>query len=192
MARQSAADKVLNQTFPMVLRGYDREAVDAWKSEIARLIDELEQQAPRDAVVNRALEEVGEQTSAILKQAHEAADEITSRSRSQADGRLRRAEGEADITVRDAEKRAQQLETDMTALWEERARLLEDMRQLADEVLGVADDALDRMAPPERDGGQTTDEVAVGPEEGAQAGSDEPTAVEPPSPEAATAERPAS
>ena len=33
-------------------------------------------------------------------------------------------------------------------MWEQRARLIEDMRQLADEVLNVADDALDRMEPP--------------------------------------------
>jgi len=149
--RGSAADKIRAAQFPVAMRGYERASVDAWREDIARLVERLEEQAPRDSAVKRALDEVGKETAAILQRAHEAADEITARSRSQADGRLRRAEGEAEIVIREADERAEQLERDARRIWDERDRLVEEMRTLADEVLGVADDALDRVdAPPAR------------------------------------------
>lgn len=147
-ARRSASDKVRAAQFPAAMRGYDRAAVDSWRQEIADLVERLESQQPREAAVKRALDEVGQETTAILQRAHEAADEITSRSRSQAEGRLQRAEREADTTLREAEERVRQLDDDVQAIWEQRTRLIEEMRQLADEVLGVADDALDRMPQP--------------------------------------------
>lgn len=133
----------------MNLRGYDRAAVDSWLVELAELVERLEEQPPpRDTAVRRALDEVGQETAAILQRAHEAAEEIEARSRAQADGRLERADREAEQTVREAEERAARLETETRRLWDERARLLEEMRQLADEVLGVADDAIERLSPP--------------------------------------------
>jgi len=130
------------------MRGYDRAAVDSWQEEIAALVERLEERQPREAAVKRALDEVGQETTAILQRAHDAADEITSRSRSQAEGRLQRAEREADTTLREAEERVRELEADAQMIWERRVRLIEEMRQLADEMLGVADDALERMQPP--------------------------------------------
>lgn len=134
--------------FPLALRGYDRAAVDAWREEIAAMVEHLEQQAPRDTAVKRALDEVGQETAAILQHAHEAAEEIEARSRSQADGRLQRAEREAEEAIGEAEGRAARLEADTRAIWEQRMRLLDEVRQLADEILGVADDASDRIEPP--------------------------------------------
>ncbi len=159
------------------MRGYDRAAVDDWREELAELVLRLEDQAPRDAAVKRALDEVGKETSAILQRAHEAADEIASRSRSQAEGRLQRAEREAEITVSEAEARVVELNEDYKRIWEERARLLDEMRQLADDVLGVADDASDRLDPPREPDPITeeNDSVAAAPEPGADA--DQPTQV---------------
>jgi len=149
--RRSAADKVRAVQFPVAMRGYERAAVDAWREDVAGLVERLEEQAPRDSAVKRALDEVGKETTAILQRAHDAAEEITARSRSQADGRLSRAEGEAEIVIREADERAEQLEHDARRIWDERARLVEEMRTLADEVLGIAEDALDRVdAPPGR------------------------------------------
>ncbi len=164
--------------FPTARRGYDRAAVDAWCQEIADLVERLEHQPPRGDAVQRALDEVGQETTAILQRAHEAAEEITSRSRSRAEARLERAERETDDTLREAEERARQLEADVQAIWEQRNRLIEEMRQLADEVLGVADDAFERMQPP-----VTSDTPAVVVVEGeepdllapAEADVDEPT-----------------
>jgi len=145
---QTAAEAVRSTQFPAAMRGYDREAVDAWREEIAELVARLEEQEPRDTAVRRAIDEVGRETSAILQRAHESASEIEARSRSQADARLEEADREAELTVREAEERADRLEADTRTVWEQRLRLIDEMRQLADEVLGVADDALERVDPP--------------------------------------------
>lgn len=134
--------------FPIALRGYDRGRVDAHLKELARKIEELEKTQTREGIVQGALEEVGRETSAILKQAHDSAAEITSRSRSQAEGRLERARREAEQLSAEAEERAERLERETAALWEERSRLIEEIRRLAEETLAVADDALERVLPP--------------------------------------------
>ena len=55
------------------------------------------------------------------------------------------------------------LERDSKAIWEQRQRLLDEMRQLADDVLAVADDAAERIDPPKEAGptGDTTDDLPV-------------------------------
>jgi DivIVA domain-containing protein len=145
--RESLVPEVQNTRFPIVFRGYDREAVHVFLRELAAQVAELETTRSSDAVIKSALDEVGEQTSAILQQAHQSADEITRRSRAKADDRLRRAEGEAEIVVREAESRVQELDADAERIWQERQRLIEDLRQLAEEILRVADDALERFEP---------------------------------------------
>jgi DivIVA domain-containing protein len=148
-AHGSAADRIRDTTFPLAVRGYERHAVDEFVQEVVVLLSELEGRQSREAVVQRALDEVGEQTAGILQRAHETADEIAARSRAQAEGRIQRAEREAEIVRREADKYAEQVVVDTRLLWQERQRLLEDVRQLADEVLATADDALERVKMPE-------------------------------------------
>lgn len=133
----------------MVFRGYEREAVDRYVASVIQLITELEATQTREGTVQRALEEVGEQTSRILQQAHESAEEISSHSRAQAEGRLARAEREAEQLVTEAEADAQRIRTDARGVWQQRSRLIEELRRLSDEVLTIADDALERLDPPE-------------------------------------------
>ena len=147
--RKSAVDRVRTTRFPVVMRGYDRAAVDKYVADVAQIVSELESSQLRENVVQRALDEVGEQTSSILQRAHETAEEIETRSRSHAEGRLQRAEQEAELLRRDAERYAEELAAETQRLWEDRVRMIEEMRQLADEVLGVADDALERLPEPE-------------------------------------------
>ena len=146
--RPTPTEQVHAPDFPIALRGYDRAAVDAYVSRVIEVVDELQARQTPDGVVKRALEQVGEETSEILKRAHETADEISSRSRSQSAGRIRQAEQQAEQIVADAEERARRLEGDTLNLWDERMRLIEDLRQLAEAVLSTADDALERVAPP--------------------------------------------
>jgi DivIVA domain-containing protein len=147
---KTAAERIGEVTFPVVaMRGYDRRAVDEFVEQMVELVTELEGRQSREAVVQRALDEVGEETAGILQRAHETADEIAARSRAQAEGRLQRAEREADIMRRDADRYAEQVVVDTRLLWEERQRLIEDIRQLADEVLATADDAMERVTMPE-------------------------------------------
>jgi DivIVA domain-containing protein len=148
--RPSAADRIREIAFPVVaMRGYDRHAVDEFVEQMVELVSELESRQSREAVVQRALDEVGEETAGILQRAHETADEIAARSRAQAEGRLQRAEREADIARREADAYSEQVVVDTRLLWEERQQLIEDIRRLADEVLATADDATERVRMPE-------------------------------------------
>lgn len=143
----SAADRVRAAEFPAALRGYDREAVDDFVAQVAELVDTLESRQSRETVVQRALEEVGQETSAILKQAHESADDITARSRSQAEDRVEVARHEAAAITREAMQDATDLKRETQDLQEERANLIEELRRFATETLAVADAAADRHEP---------------------------------------------
>ena len=142
---QGAVDRVRDVQFPLVLRGYDRAAVDAHLAQISQLVAELEATQLRENIVQRALDEVGEQTAGILQHAHETAEEIAARSRSQAEGRLQRAEREAALIRKEAEQYAERVANDTRRLTEERRKLIEELRQYAEDVLATADDALERL-----------------------------------------------
>src|SRR4026207_1624788 len=73
---------------PWGVRGYARRAVDEFLEEVQALVADLETRQTREGVVQKALDELGEETAGILQRAHATADEITARSRAQADGRL--------------------------------------------------------------------------------------------------------
>src|SRR5438046_10245184 len=77
--------------FPIVLRGYDRLAVDAYVKQTSQLVAELQATRSPEAAVRRALERVGEQISGILKRAHETAEQITAQSRREAEDMLETA-----------------------------------------------------------------------------------------------------
>jgi DivIVA domain-containing protein len=143
-----ASELLRDVSFPLAVRGYDRRAVDEFVEELRTFVADLEAHQTREGVVQRALDELGEETAGILQRAHETADEIAARSRAQADGRLQRAEREAEIVKRDADEYAEQVVVDTRLLWEERQRLIEDIRHLADVVLGTADDAMERLKLP--------------------------------------------
>jgi DivIVA domain-containing protein len=146
----SASERLREVSFPLVMRGYDRHAVDQFVAELLAVVEDLESNQTREGVVQKALDELGEETAGILQRAHETADDITARSRAQADARLQRAERESEILRHDADEYAEQVIVDTRLLWDERQRLIEDIRQLADEVLGTADDAMDRLKLPEQ------------------------------------------
>src|SRR5215213_3279448 len=146
--RRSAIERIANRDFPLAVRGYDRGAVDAFVQEVLDIVSELEGRQTRETVVQRALNEIGEETAGILQRAHETADEIAARSRAQAEGRIQRAEHEAEVLRQQAGAYSEQLIVDTRILWEERQRLIQDIRQLADEVLGTAEDASERVTQP--------------------------------------------
>src|SRR5215217_6990360 len=146
--RRSATDRLANREFPLAVRGYDRHAVDEFVQEVLALVSELEGRQTRESVVQRALDEIGEETAGILQRAHETADEIAARSRAQAEGRIERAEREADMVRQQADTYSEQVVVDTRILWEERQRLIQDIRQLADEVLTTAEDASERVTQP--------------------------------------------
>jgi len=123
---------VAGTDFPLGVRGYDRAAVDAYLEEVQELVDDLRASSSPQHAVRRALDEVGEETSAILRRAHDAADEITSRSQAEADRRSEESERSANATLAAAEARAHELD-------QEAARRLEEARQSAEEIRAAAE-----------------------------------------------------
>ena len=194
---RSRADEIGERSFPVVMRGYDRAAVDGFVQEVRELVADLESRQSQETVVQRALAEVGEETSSILQRAHETADEIAARSRAQAEGRIQRAEREAELVRRQADAYSEKIVVETRMLWEERQRLIEDLRQFADDVLNTADDASERLTMPQmiseenaeqegtpaEEADPTTNEVELDVLPGGAAGStdaDEPTQEEEP------------
>jgi DivIVA domain-containing protein len=132
---------VRDVSFPVALRGYDRDAVDAYVQDVNRIIAELQVGRSPQSAIRHALDQVSEETRGILERAHETADEITARSRTQADDRLQWAEREAREAIAGATERVHELEGDAERVWQERQALVDDVRRIAQELLHVADDA---------------------------------------------------
>ena len=139
--------EVSDVTFPLVLRGYDRESVDAYVQRTSQLVAELQAVRSPEAAVRRALERVGEEVSGILQRAHETGSRITAQSRSEAEDRLETARQEAAQIVQRAEDRVRELDAETDRIWAERHRIVEDTRELARELLNLTDSATDRFPP---------------------------------------------
>ncbi len=132
---------VADVEFPSALRGYDRLAVDAYVQKTSQLVAELQATRSPDAAIRRALERVGEEVSGILQRAHETAAQITFQSRSDAEDRLETARQEAAQIVTAAEERVRELDAETDRIWAERHRIVEDTRELAQELLTLTDAA---------------------------------------------------
>jgi cell division septum initiation protein DivIVA len=140
---------VADTDFPIVLRGYDRLAVDAYVKKTSQLVAELQATRSPEAAVRRAIERVGEQISGILQRAHETAGQITAQSRREAEDRLEVARHEAhEITVA-AEQRVRDLDAETDRIWGERQRIVENARELARQLLSIAEEAATRFPPAE-------------------------------------------
>jgi DivIVA domain-containing protein len=170
--------EVANVDFPVVLRGYDRLAVDAYVKRTSQLVAELDASRSPQSAVRRALERVGEEVSGILQRAHDTAERITTESRSQAEDRLETARAEADALlgsarrqseelvaearqeaealVQGARQRLTELDSETDRIWEERHRIVQDARSLAAQLLAIAESATERFPAEEEGVGQLT------------------------------------
>src|SRR5579859_6088908 len=136
--------------FPVALRGYDRIAVDAYVRQTSQLVAELQATRSPEAAVRRALERVGEEVSGILQRAHETAEALTAQSRREAEDRLEAARQEAVQITAAAGERVKELDAETDRVWDERLRIVEDARELARQLLALADSAAERF-PAEED-----------------------------------------
>ena len=148
---------IRNVSFPGSVRGYDRAAVDAYVKRVNRVIAELEVSSSPRAAVRNALEQVGEQTSAILQRAREAAEEITGSARQEAEETTARARAEAAEIVVNASTEADRakVETDelVANAKAEAAAIVADakaeaertMARTREEVAAVREDAEQRL-----------------------------------------------
>jgi cell division initiation protein len=136
---------VVHADFPVALRGYDRMAVDAYVQRTSQLVAELQATRSPEAAVRRALERVGDQISGILQRAHETAEQITAQSRAEAEDRLEQARVEAAEVAARAAQRVRDLDTDTDRIWIERHRIVDDARDLASQLLALAETAAERF-----------------------------------------------
>jgi len=167
--RDEEVADILATGFPVALRGYERAAVDHYHQRVSRVIAELQAGRSPQSAVRYALEQVSEETRAILQQAHDTADEITTKSRREASERMETAEREsiamleaarreadelrsaaereaADLRAA-ADRRVREAEDEVASIWQERERLIEDAREIAARLAEVTEAAAEREPP---------------------------------------------
>lgn len=86
---------ILDVSFPVSVRGYDRSAVDAYIKRVNRVIAELKVSASPPAAVRHALDQAEEKVDALLEAARQAAEQITASAREDAEQTTGRAKAEA-------------------------------------------------------------------------------------------------
>src|SRR5579884_1797261 len=181
---QDPVPEVANVDFPVVLRGYDRLAVDAYVKRVSQLVAELDASRSPEHAVRRALERVGEEVSGILQRAHETAEQITSQSRVEAEDRVLSARREAESLVHsarseaesimaEAQRRVSELDAETDRIWEERHRIVEDARSLSAQLLAMAESAIQRFPAAEELSGRA-DVAPAAFEDTAEAGEEPP------------------
>jgi len=92
--RQVPAD-LLNVSFPVAMRGYDRDAVEAYVKRINRVIAELKMSSSPRAAVTHALEQTEQQVSGLLQRARDTGEEIVASARQEAEEMVSKAKAEA-------------------------------------------------------------------------------------------------
>lgn len=127
-------------------RGYDRDEVDAYVSQLQHQVRELQtrQQTP-DAAVSAALERVGGEVADVLKQAHNTAEQIVETAEREAQDHRDQAERDAAHVISVAEQRLHELDLDTDRIWGERERIVADARDLARQLNQLADLAAERF-----------------------------------------------
>jgi hypothetical protein len=131
--------------FPTALHGYDREAVEVHLAALEAEIDDLRAHRSPAPDIEAEIDRVGEETSAILRVAHEQAAEITRRARTEAEKCVADAAANAVAMTEDAKRNLRQLDSETDAVWAERGRLIEDVRNVATALFSLAEDAADRF-----------------------------------------------
>ena len=98
--RQYVPAEILDVSFPVSVRGYERHAVDDHIKRVNRLIAELKVSASPPAAVRHALDVAGDKVDGLLHAAQEAAEEITASARQEAEESTARVKAAAaDLVV---------------------------------------------------------------------------------------------
>ena len=93
--RHYVPQDIINVSFPVSVRGYDRDTVNAYVKRVNHVIAELEISRSPQAAVRHALDRVGKQTVAVMQEARESADKLMEAARDEADAEKERAKAEA-------------------------------------------------------------------------------------------------
>jgi cell division septum initiation protein DivIVA len=144
-ATETAAWDPVPERFPVVQHGYDPVAVDEEIAQLERELGELRARRIQSVSVEEELDKIGEQTASILRTAYEQAHDITHSARVQADKCVADAAANAVAITEDANRRLREIDGETENVWNERARLIEDARTVAGQLISLADSALERF-----------------------------------------------
>jgi DivIVA domain-containing protein len=136
--RATLVPDVSNPRFRAARRGYDRDDVDAYVAQVAQVVAELEATRSSDAVVERALGDIAQEASGVLRRAEQAAEELRAEATDAGQNEIERAEADA------REIRAQ-AERERDELRREAAGLLGDARKQADTHVAGAEREAERI-----------------------------------------------
>ena len=112
-------------------RGYDRIEVDQFVEKVSRIVVELEAMRSPDAVIERALADVGEETSTILRRARKAGEEIIADAEAHARDRTAQVEANAREQREEADRYSARIRADAE-------QVLEQARSEAGEIVAGA------------------------------------------------------
>ncbi len=129
--------------FPIVRHGYDPDLVEEYLADVER--DLMRTRTSTATEVDQEIARIGEQTSSILRVAHDKAQEMNREAQTEAETRIADAAAEAATIKREAEQRLARLDIDTDAIWRERERLLEDARSVATALFTLIDEAAERF-----------------------------------------------
>jgi DivIVA domain-containing protein len=136
--RHYVPQDLLDVSFPVSVRGYDRRAVDAYIERVNRVIAELKVRASPPAAVRHALDQAEVRVQALLQAAREAAEEITTSTRQEAEESTARAKAEAVKLVVSASAEADRVKA-------ETDELIATARTDADDTIAKAHAGADEM-----------------------------------------------
>jgi DivIVA domain-containing protein len=104
--------EVLDVSFPVAVRGYDRRAVDAYIKRVNRVIAELKVRSSPPAAVRHALEQAEDKVQGLLHAAREAAEQITASAQQEAEENTARAKAEAATLIVDTSAEADRMKAE--------------------------------------------------------------------------------
>jgi len=107
---------LLDVSFPVAVRGYERDTVDTYIRRVNRVIAELKVSASPSAAVRHALEQAQEKVDELLRSAREASVQITTSAREEAEANADRLKAEAVKFVVDTNAEADRLKADADQL----------------------------------------------------------------------------
>jgi DivIVA domain-containing protein len=142
------------QRFPVVRRGYDPAAVEAYVAELEaelaavdRELVELRGSGAAAQEVASEIKRIGEQTSAVLMAAHDQREAILRGAREEAERCVAQATATASALTAECEARLHELEHQTELAHGERNRLLAELRTISGALAAVAD-AVDQQPEP--------------------------------------------
>jgi cell division septum initiation protein DivIVA len=108
--------ELLDASFPVSVRGYERRAVDAYVKRVNRAIAELKVSASPPAAVRHALDQAGDKVEGLLRAAREAGEEITASAGQEAEESTARARAEAAELIVDSSAEAERVRAEADEL----------------------------------------------------------------------------